>query len=115
MLDAEPSRDALVRERRVDVAVAHDVGAGGYGRANDLVDELRARGGEERGLGPRRDVDVVLEEQRANTLAELRPSRLAGCDDVPAVRAKCRDEQFRLRRLAAAVDSLERHEHSAGG
>ena len=32
-----------------------------------------------------------------------------------AVGAQRLDEQLRLRRLAAAVDSLERHEHSAGG
>ncbi len=42
--DAEAARDPLVGERRVDVAVADDVGAAGEGRADHLVDELRARG-----------------------------------------------------------------------
>src|SRR5207247_1488345 len=79
-------------------------------RIDHLVDELRARRGEEGRLGPRRD-RAALEQERAQALAELRPARLARGDDGPALLAQRRREQLDLRRLAAAVDPLESHEH----
>src|SRR2546430_2793910 len=51
-LDAEPARDSLVGERRVDVAVADDVLAGLERGADHALHELRPRGGEQRPLGP---------------------------------------------------------------
>ena len=107
----EPARDALVGERRVEVAVADHVGAAREGRADHLVDELRARRGEERGLGPRRDVALGRAAASRTRSPSSRPARLARRDDVAAVARERLGEQFGLRRLAGAVDSFERDEH----
>src|SRR5262249_40491847 len=115
VVDAEAAPDALVRERRVDVAVADDVRAFVERGPDHLVDELCTRRREQRRLRPRRDLAVVCEEQRSHALAELRPARLAGCDHAATLAAERLGQQLCLRRLAAAVDPLERDEHCAGG
>ena len=56
-----------------------------------------------------------VEQQLADALAHRGAARLAGGDDVAALGAQRLGEQLGLRRLAAAVDSLEGDEHSAGG
>ena len=75
-LDAEAARDALVGERRVEVAVADDVRAPLERGPDHLGHELGAGGREERRLGPRRDL-VAAEDELAHALAELRPAGLA--------------------------------------
>ena len=112
-VEPEPTRDSLIGERRVDVAVAHDVRATGKGRRDHLVDELGARGGEQRGLRPRRNL-ARAENQLADQLADLGSARLAGGDHV-AIRRERFGEQLRLRGLAGPVEAFERHEHAALG
>ena len=51
-VDAEAARNALVRERRVEVAIADDVGAALERRPDDLRDELGPRSREQSSLGP---------------------------------------------------------------
>ena len=71
---------------------------------------LRARGGVERDLGPRRDV-VAVEDEVAHLLAERGAARLAGEHDVDALALERVGEEARLGRLARAVDALEGDEH----
>ena len=56
LVDAEAAGDALVRERRVEVAVADDVGAALERRPDDLRDQLGPRSREQRRLRPGRDL-----------------------------------------------------------
>ena len=91
-VDAEPAGDALVGERGVEEAVAHDVRAALERRPDHLRDELRAGGREERRLGPGRD-RAVAEQELADPLPELRPARLARRDDLPALGAQRLGEQ----------------------
>src|SRR4051794_39464575 len=62
LLQAEASRDPLVRERRVEVAVADDVGPARECRRDHLLHELRARGGEERSLRPGCDFQAAEDQ-----------------------------------------------------
>ena len=71
-VDPEPTRAALVGDRRVDVPVADDDGAARERRPDHLLDVLGARRGVQRRLGPRRDVAGV-QDQVAHGLAERRP------------------------------------------
>ena len=75
-LEPEPAPDALVGDRRVEVAVADDDRAARERRPDHLLDVLRARRRVQRRLGPRRDVAAV-EQQLADRLAERCPARLA--------------------------------------
>ena len=109
-VDAEAAGDALVGERGVEEAVADDVGAAVERRPDDLLDELRPRGREERRLGPGRD-RAVAQQELPDPLAELRPSRLARRDDLAALGSQPLGEEPRLGRLPRAVDPLEGDEH----
>ena len=104
-VDAEPARDALVRERRVEVAVAHDVRACGERRPDHALCELGPRGGEERRLGPRRRM-LAVEQEAADLLAERRAAGLARGHDLATGRREMLREQRRLRRLPGAVSLL---------
>src|SRR4051794_3265656 len=112
---ADPAHDALVDERAADEAV------GDHGRparergCDDVLDELRACGGEQQRLGARAERSGAVEQQRADVLARLRPTWLAHLHDLAAERAQMLGEQPRLRRLARAVGALERDEPEAGG
>ena len=53
-----------------------------------------------------------VEEQLADPLAERRAAGLAHRDDLVPLPGRPLREQRRLRRLAGAVDALERHEHA---
>ena len=75
-------------------------------------DELGARRGEERCLGPRDHV-AASEQHLSQPLAERRPSRLARRDHVSPLSLQRRREELGLRRLPGAVEALERHEHEA--
>ena len=111
-LEAEAARDPLVGERRVEVAVADHVGAALERRRDHVLDELRARRGEERRLGPGRDL-ALGEQQLAHPLAELGPAGLARGDDLAAVGGERLGEQLGLGRLAGAVEPFEGDEHRA--
>ena len=84
-LDPEPARDALVGERRVDVAVADDPRAALERRPDHALGELGARGREQRRLGPGRHLGPV-EQQLADPLAERRAAGLAHRDDLVPLR-----------------------------
>ena len=109
-VDPELAAAALIRDGRVEVPVADDRRAALERGSDHLVDVLRARREVERGLGPRRDV-VAVEDEVTDLLAERRAARLAGRDDVDAVRGQRLGEELCLGRLAAAVETLERDEH----
>src|SRR6266540_1030692 len=109
-VDAEPTRKALVGERRVDVAVADDVRPVQESRVDDLLDELCARRREQRRLAPGRDVDSAQEEL-TDPFTEFGAARLARRDHAAPIAAKSLGEELGLRRLAGAVDSLEGNEH----
>src|SRR5262245_45722603 len=97
-LEAEPAGDSLVRERRVDVAIADNVLPGCERRSDDGVDELGARGGEERRLCPGTHVDL-LEQELPELFAELRSAGLARRENLAAVCTQCGGEQGCLRGL----------------
>src|ERR687892_683883 len=111
-LDAQAAREPLVGERGVDVAVADDIGAADERRPDDLVDELRAGGGEERGLGPWGD-GFAGEQKLTDALTQRRPARLAGVDNVSALLPQPFRKEPDLSCLAGAVDPFEGDEHEA--
>ena len=109
-LDAEPARDPLVDERRVEVAVADDPAPRASAGRITSLDELGARGREEGRLGPGAHLEPVQDEL-ADRLAERRPAGLARRDHLAAFLAQPLGEQGRLGRLPRAVRSLEGDEH----
>ena len=109
-VEPEAARDPLVGERRVDEAVADDVGAARERRPDHLGGMLGARGGEQRRLRPRSHVRPV-EDEPAQLLAELRAARFAGRDDLASEPGEVPLEQPRLRRFPRPVHPFERHEH----
>ena len=111
-VDAEAARDPLVGERRVDVAVAEHGGAASQGRCDHALDQLRARRGEQRGLGPGDDLLVAVEDDLPHGLAELGAARLARGHDFAAVGLERPLQELDLRRLARAVEALEGDEHA---
>src|SRR6476646_2467120 len=84
-LEPEPARDPLVRDRRVQVAVADHRRTAFERRPDHLVDELRARGDVHERLGPRPDV-VAVEDELTEPLAGGGSARLPRRHDVDAVR-----------------------------
>src|SRR5438105_7894406 len=100
-VDSEPTRDPLVGERRVDVAVADDVGPALERGLDHAGDELRARGREERRLGPRRQL-LPVQQELAHALAEVGAAGLARRDDVPPLCDERLAEEGGLGRLARA-------------
>ena len=76
-VEPEIAAAALVRDGRVEVAVADDRRAALERGADHLVDVLGPGRGVERGLGPGRHV-VAVEHELADCLAERRAAGLAG-------------------------------------
>ena len=109
-LEPELAPHALIRDGRVDVAVADDGRAPLERRPDHLVDMLRARRRVEERLGPRADVAAV-ENQVTKLLSQLRPARLTRRHDLAYVQLETRSQELRLRRLARAVEALEGDEH----
>jgi hypothetical protein len=112
-LEPEAARDALVRDRRVDVAVAEHRRAALERGPDDLLDVLRPRGGVQERLRPWRHVPAVQHEL-ADLLAELGAARLARQHDISPVGLEPVAEELRLRRLPRSVEPFEGHEHSLG-
>ena len=111
-LEPEPAPDPLVRDRRVEVAIADHRRSAFEGGADHLVDVLSSRGRVQQGLGPGRDVPPVQDEI-AHLLAELGSAGLSRGDDVDAVGLEPHAQELCLRRLPRAVEALEGHEHRA--
>ena len=110
LVDAEPARLALIGERGVEEAVGHHDSPVGQRRSDHLSAELRARRGEEQGLGVGPDLHGRILEELAHPLPHRRAARLAdGHGHIPERVA----EHPGLGRLARAVDSLECHEEPA--
>ena len=109
-VDAQPTGDALIGERGVEKAIAHDVGSSRQRRPDDVIDELGPGGGEERRLGPRCH-RLAAEEQLAHALADRRTAGLSRGDDLPAFAFEPVPKHVGLRRLPRAVDAFESHEH----
>ena len=109
-LEPEAPSNSLVRDGRVDVAVADDRLAPLERRADDLLDVLRASRRVQQRLRPGLDVAAV-QDQIADLLAELGTSRLAGRQDRLAVGFEARPQELCLRRFAAAVEPFEGDEH----
>jgi hypothetical protein len=110
-VEAEATRDSLVGERGIDVAVADHVRAPVEGGADHLGNVLCPGSREQRRLRPRGHRRPV-QHQLANALSELGPTRLAGGHDLPPERGQVLLEQTSLRRLARAVDAFEGDEHA---
>ena len=107
-VDAQAAGGALVGERGVEEAVGHDPAPGREGGADDALDQLGPRGGEEVGLGGQAQVPgLAVQDEPADALAQHRPARLAGERDAQAAALQGLGEQPGLGRLAAAVDALE--------
>jgi hypothetical protein len=109
----EAATAALERDRRVEVAVADHPRPARSGRRDDVGHQLRAAGREQQRLGARADSPVaVVEHERPHALAERRAARLAALHDLVSGRAKTLRQQAGLRRLADAIETFERDEHS---
>ena len=109
---AEPARDALVGERRVDVAVADDVGAALERRPDRPA--RRARRARPRRAPPPPTASSSARGGRARARARrarVPPGSRVEDASRPSATSASR-EQLGLRRLAGAVDSFEGDEHA---
>ena len=110
-VDAQPARPPLVGERGVEEAVAHHPAPGRQRRPHDPLHQLGAGGGEEVGLGHQAQLPrLARQHDLAHALAQQRPPGLAGARHPQPALLQGVGEQAGLRRLAAAVDALERDE-----
>jgi len=106
---------ALIRERRVRVAVGDHDGPGLEGREDALAEELDPPRDEEQCLGPGVDRDLVMLEQvAADEVTELRVAGSQG-DDVTARAAQLAGKRSPLGALARSVDPLQRDEETGPG
>jgi UDP-glucose 4-epimerase len=110
LVEPEAPREALVGERRVDVPVGDHCLPRLERRPDHAADELGPRGCEERGLGPRRDLDA-LEQQSPDLLAEWCAAGLTRRDHLEPFRAERLGQQLCLSRLSRPVQAFEGDEH----
>ena len=110
VVHSEPAGEALVGERRVDVAVGDHCLAGFESRTDDAVDELRASGREESRLRPRAHLHS-FEQQPPHFFPQRCATRLARCDDIVSVGPERVRQELRLSGLAGPVQSFEGDEH----
>ena len=110
LLDPEPARHALVDERRVHEAIGDHNRSATERRLDHVLDQLRARGRKDAGLGPGRDLAAV-QNDLAQLLAEIRAARLTRGDEFPLLRLQIGLEQLDLGRLAATVKTFEGEKH----
>src|SRR5664280_1726893 len=108
LVDAEPAREALIGERRVEVAVEHEHAARVQLGQQDFVDELGAGGRVQERFGPGRRRHGSVEQELADGLADRRATRLtydsagrAGRAHGQAAGGEALAEQRRLGALAA--------------
>ena len=103
---AQPPPAALVGQRGVDEAI-HDHGrARREQRSQPLGHQLRAGGGEQQRLRPRIDRNLRIGDQRPNALGQLDTARLPQHG-----RAELTGQARDQRRLAGAVEALDRDQH----
>ena len=113
---AEGATDALVGDRRVDVAVGDDDGATGERRADEPRDVLGARRGVQQRLGAGVEAGVLRGEHHlADRLGGGGAARLAGEHDLAAGGRERLGQRARLRGLARALAALEGDEQPGGG
>ena len=112
-LDAEPAPRSLVGQRGVNVAVEQHPAPGRQRRRHARRDQLRARRGVEQRLGAVGDLELGILDQGADPLGERDAARLPQQDRVDAPRAERLVQRGGERRLAGAVDALDRDQ--AGG
>ncbi len=106
-----PTPAALVRERRVVVAVGDDDLARGESWADHLGDQLPARGHEQVHLGLRVELHGAGEHDLADSFAELVPARLSHQHRLPARERLA--QELDLRGLAGPFGPFERDEQPA--
>jgi hypothetical protein len=110
-LDVEPSPEPLIRDGRVEEAVAEDGGPCPQPRLDHLADELRARGVQKHHLCDRIDAVGGIDEDRPQGIAQRRtawfPGHQDGVTGVPKFRCKRSDQ----RRLPGRFDPFEGDEH----
>ena len=107
-VEAEPAGDALICERAVDEAVAQHPFPGVQGRADDLVQMVGARGGEEQGFRFRAPAFVrAVEQEAADRLGAGAAARLARGHQINAACLKGRGQRLQLRRFANPLAPFE--------
>ena len=109
-LEPQASRDALIGDGRVDVAVADDRRASLESGSDHLVHVLRPGCRIQERLCPRGDMATVQDEI-SDPLPQLRSARLARGDDLLAVGFEPASEELCLGRLPRAVETFEGDEH----
>ena len=114
-LDPQPAPDALVGQRGVDEAVEQHPRPRRQRRLDALGHELRAGRGVEQRLGARVDGERRVLDQRADALGELDAAGLAQQRHVAPDGAQRVDQRVGQRRLAAAVEALDRDQPPAHG
>src|SRR5262249_2857345 len=109
-VEPQLAADALVRDRRVDVAIADHRCSALERWADDLGDVLRARCRVQESLRPGAHIAPGKDEV-TDALAELGSSRFARGHHFETVLLEARGEELCLGRLAGAVEALEGDEH----
>jgi DNA polymerase III subunit delta' len=112
-LDAESAPGALVGERGVDEAVEQDPRPAREQRRQRLLDELCPRGGVEQRLGTSADRQRRVLDELADPLRDRDAARLAQQLRVDPTPAQVVEQRARERRLAGAVDPLDRDQPAA--
>ena len=114
LLHPQRAPGALVGERGVDEAVEQHERAPREQRREQLLHELCARGRVQQRLGARRDRQRGVLDERANPLGQRRPRRArAAARTRMSPRGELARERPRERRLAGAVDALDRDQLAA--
>src|SRR5581483_10897168 len=104
---------ALVRERRVEVAIRDDDRAGVERGPDHVAHELRARGAVEQYLGFRRERRLLrVQQDLADPLARGRAAGLPREDDLASALAEPASKLARLQGFSGALTSLERKEET---
>lgn len=108
-IESEPI--GLVRHCRIGVAVADYDSTAPEGGQDHIRQQLRARSRKEEGHGKwYRSGRLGIQEQLADTLSQRGAAGLTGFYHVEPLLSKRGGKQTRLRRLPAAIRSLECHE-----
>src|SRR5919201_997219 len=109
--EIRPVAVALIRQRRVEVAIGDDDPAGCERRTNDLPDELGPRRGEEERLSLGRERSLArVQDDLTDALPGGRTAGLAGVHNRPPAGFQRFGETGRLQRFAETFTALERKE-----
>ena len=111
LLDAQTTADALIDQRAVDKPIADDPGSTSERRGDYLLHDLGPRSCEQQCLRTVAQLDLWIEQQGANTFAELGAARLATLHNLESCPTQTVGQERHLRRLADPVGPFEAHEH----